>query len=135
MIYLAVTGWLSDNFIPAFYGLMLSLDAALYSLAVSAYKLFLVISSARLFGEAAYINFVERINVVLGVAMLFVVAFSILQSIVNPDNIEKGTSKLAVNIAISLVALALLSSVLDNIDKLELVITTSNIFSYITCVV
>ena len=127
MIYLAVTGWLSDNFISGFYGLMLSLDAALYSLAVSAYKLFLVISSARLFGEAAYINFVERINVVLGVAMLFVVAFSILQSIVNPDNIEKGTSKLAVNIAISLVALALLSTAFDYMYKLQEVITNSNI--------
>lgn len=131
MIYLGFFGWISDNFIDGFYGLMLSLDAALYGLAVSAYKLFLVISSARLFKEAAYINFVERINIVLGVGMLFVVAFSILQSIVNPDNIEKGTSKLAVNIAIALVSLALMSTAFDYMYKLQEVITNSNIIGKI----
>lgn len=120
-------GWLSDSLIAGFYGLMLSLDSALYNLAASVYKLFIVLSSAKLLREDAYTNFVERINVIVGVAMLFVVAFSILQSIVNPDNIQKGTSGIAKNIVLSLIGLALVPTAFKYMYEFQELITTENV--------
>lgn len=130
MIYFAFWN-LKDTLIAGFLGLMLALDAFIYEFIISLYKLFLVISSAQILQAKQYEHFAEKINVIVGVAMLFVVAFSILQSIVNPDNIEKATSKIAVNIIISLISLALVSTAFNFAYQLQEKITEQNIIGKI----
>ena len=90
-----------------FYNILLFLDGIIYSFIDKLYQLFMALASARILTEENIQHFMDRIYIVLGVIMLFVLAYSILMSIINPDNMNKsenGTGKIVKNIVISLVA-------------------------------
>ena len=74
----------------AFLGIILTLDTWIYSLISSAYKIFMAIASARLLSSDAYTEIANKVYIIIGVGMLFVLAYAILRAIIDPDQLSKG---------------------------------------------
>ena len=74
----------------AFYGVMLLLDGAIYSFIASSYRIFMAVAEARILSSDAYTGIANKIYVIIGVVMLFVLAYAILKAIIDPDQMTKG---------------------------------------------
>lgn len=96
------------------WGVFLFIDQAIYNLIRWIYKIFLALAKLNLFDESDYQAIVSRIYVVLGVIMLFVLAYSLLKAVINPDDFAKGETSfpnLIKNIVISIIIIAVLPTV------------------------
>ena len=96
------------------YNLLLMLDGAIYNLIDYLYDIFDFLTRINIFSQDTYNDIVSRIYIILGVFMLFVLAYSLLRAIINPDDFAKGENSfpnLIKNVVISLVIIVLLPTV------------------------
>ena len=99
-------GWLNDSF----HKIMLLLDAIVYWVVSVCYNLFIFLATEPIFKEEFFTDFARRIYAILGVFMLFYLAYALLNALVDPEKLSKGdksVSKLAMNLVISLILLGL----------------------------
>lgn len=92
----------------------MTIDGAIYDLVCGVYDIFFYLAKLNIFSEEHYQGIVSRIYVVLGLFMLFVLAYSLLKAVINPDDFAKGESSfpnLIKNVLISLVIIILLPTV------------------------
>ncbi len=118
--------WLDNKLAQLF----LLLDSALYQAVEWLYGLFMQLAQSELFESAVYENLAQRIYVVLGIVMLFVLAYSLLKAVIDPDSFSKGDksfSKLAKNLVVSLIIIGLLPTVFDYSRKLQNFILDQNL--------
>lgn len=89
----------------------LSLDNFVYSLIMFAYQIILVLARINLFEErTALDDFISRVYIIIGVVMLFLLAYSLLRGMINPDEALKGKNspqKTIFNVLSSVVLIAL----------------------------
>ena len=85
-----------------------TLDRPAYALLSVIYELFFNVASADLFSNEMIMQFYKRVQIVLGVYMMFQLAMTILRGIVNPDNFEKDSSSLVGKVITALVIFVLL---------------------------
>lgn len=78
-------GFIGDALQNGVMGVLLTLDTIIYGLISSAFKIFMAIAGARLLSSDAYTEIANKIYIVVGVLMLFVLAYSILRAIIDPD--------------------------------------------------
>lgn len=100
-------GFLSDALRFIFCGL----DNLGYFLLDAVYDIFFTVSNANIFQGTAINTFYSRIQLILGVFMIFMLSIAFLQMIVNPDlakDKQKGAGSLVKRIAVSLVLLTLI---------------------------
>ena len=90
--------------------LLSTLDRPAYWLLGLCYELFFNVASADLFSNQTIMKFYGRIQVILGVFMMFQLSMTILKGIVNPDTFtgDKGGRALITRIITSLVLLTIL---------------------------
>ena len=93
--------------------LLSTLDIPVYALLGLVYELFFNVASADLFSNDTIMKFYGRVQIILGVFMMFHLAMTILKGIVSPDNFFKDSgegsgSNLIVRIITALVLLTLL---------------------------
>lgn len=96
------------------YNLLLMLDGAIYNLIDYLYDIFDFLAGRNIFSQDTYNDIVSRIYIILGVFMLFVLAYSLLKAIINPDDFAKGENSfpnLIKNVVVSLVIIVLLPTV------------------------
>ena len=88
-------------------GLFLEIDSLVYAILSYMFQVYMYISSAKVFTEATFQDIAERAYIVVGVVALFLVAFSLLQALINPDNTKGKNSPVKViqNVLISIVLL------------------------------
>ena len=125
-----VINWLNK----AFHQILLLLDGGIYWAVSQAYQIFIKLADARIFEDSFYSNFAKRIYAILGVVMLFYLAYALLTAIVDPDKAtqgDKSLGKLAQNIVISLVILGLLPTLFDYAYRLQGIIFKENIIGSI----
>ncbi len=131
MLILGFMDTLSEYIMKAFYGIMLILDGIIYSLVSFLYKVFLVLAQARIFKIEIYTEIAERVQIILGVGMLFVLAYALLRAVVNPDDISdaKGVSVkgLVPNIIKTIVLIAIVPTLFTYAYKAQEIILTQNI--------
>ena len=99
-----------DEIKTAFYSLMILIDVGVYSLLNGIYKIYVALAGARLLSNAMFTDIANRFYAVVGVAMLFVMAYVVIQGIINPDNFAKSGgegSQLLKRIGIAVLGLAL----------------------------
>ena len=86
---------IGDTLKQAWYGLWVLIDSLVYSLISIAYQVFNLIAKASLYnsenGDIKVI--VERISVILGIGMLFIIAYNIILNIMNPDKASSSGDK------------------------------------------
>lgn len=100
--------WFGMDIIRSVFGLI---DYICFTILGWTYELFFDVATAQLFSNKVITDFYSRMQLILGVYMVFKLTISVLKSIVNPDNIAAkgtGTSALIVRIITSLVMLTLL---------------------------
>lgn len=104
-------------------GMSMFLDKIIYSLISTVYQVFIAVSKASLYGNVDdKINkLTERIYVILGIAMLFVMAYNIILLIINPDKSsgDKSVQGLFKNFVISIVVLTLLPTIFNYMNILQ----------------
>ena len=96
--------------------LFIRIDAVIYKFVSWIYQIFLLIADAHIFKTDTYELIVRRIYVVLGIAMLFFLAYTILKSITDPDSVNEGNGgvgKIITNTVISLVAIAVIPTIFN----------------------
>ena len=92
------------------------LDRVAYALLEFVYQLFFNVASADLFSNDTIQKFYGRVQLILGVYMMFQLAMTILRGIVNPDSFTGGKdggggAKLISRIAVALLMLAFLTPI------------------------
>ena len=94
--------------------ILLEIDGIIYNLIDWVYGIFDFLARVNLFGEEQYNDIVGRIYIVLGVIMLFVLAYTLLRAIINPEEFSKGETSfgnLAKNIVVSMIIIVLLPTI------------------------
>lgn len=101
--------FLGDFLSSVFMGIIMTLDTFVYSLVNSSYRIFMAIASARLLSSDVYYEIANKIYIVVGVLMLFVLSYSILKAIVNPDELAKENNGAGIvkRIALAVIGLAI----------------------------
>lgn len=87
------------------------LDRIVYQLLIWICELFFNVSESEIFSGSTIIKFFDRIFLIVGVFMLFKLAFSLLNSIVNPDMLtdkEKGFGKIITRSLIVIILIVIL---------------------------
>lgn len=88
-----------------------SLDRAVYALLGIVYQLFFSVASADIFSTGVITRFYQRVQLIIGIFVLFQLAMTILRGIVNPDSFndsKKGAYNLIMRICTALVMLSLI---------------------------
>lgn len=95
-------------------GLLMFIDTIIYRLVDYVYDIFNALAKVNIFDMNDYKTIVSRIYVILGMIMLFSLAYSLLKAVINPDEFAKGENsfpKLIKNVIVSLVIIAVLPTV------------------------
>ncbi len=102
-------------------GLFLEIDSLVYAILSYMFQVYMYIASAEVFTEATFKEIAERAYIVIGVVALFLVAFSLLQAIINPDNMKGKNSPVKViqNVLISIVLLGVTPMIFDFAYELQ----------------
>ena len=101
----------SANFLlKAWRSLLSTLDLAVYSLIIVVYQVFFNVASAKIIEGVTIKSFFGRIQIILGIFVLFKLAISLINVIVNPDQLGsdksgQGFSQIVVRVICSLVML------------------------------
>lgn len=130
LILFGIPKWIS-NYAQMF---LLWLDSIVYFFVSIIYQLFIYLSTARIFEDAFYANFANRIYAILGVFMLFYLAYALLNALVDPEKLAKGdksVAKLAQNLIISLIMLGFLPSIFTYAYRLQNYVLSSNLIGAI----
>ena len=94
-----------------FTELFMSLINGVYSVVNGAFQIFFDLASNEIISSNAFEDLISNFYLVIGIIMLFVLAFSLLRGMINPDDSKQGTSmvkKIVVNLVTSTVILAIL---------------------------
>lgn len=125
-----IISWVNKTF----HQILLLIDGCIYWAVSQAYQIFIRLADARIFEDAFFSNFAQRIYAILGVIMLFYLAYALLNALVDPDKAmqgDKGLPKLAQNIVISLVILGLLPTLFDYAYKIQGIMFKENVIGSI----
>ena len=106
------------------------LDKIAYTLIALVYELFMLISQAGIFSQAAIQEFATRIYVFLGLIMVFKVSISLVTYILNPDNFSKadvGAPALLKGFAFALFGIVLVPYVFEAAYSLQNIVLKDNL--------
>jgi len=112
-------------------GLFLLLDGIVYWLVSKLFGLYAALAGAEIIKNEFFQQITGRIYVIIGIFMLFVVAYSLLKALVNPDNLAKDTGKIVTNIIISLVLLGVVPIIFEYARNLQNIIVSENVIGKI----
>lgn len=107
---------LHDWFFNILHVILIFIDKLVYSFVGYLYKLFSLLATFSPFDIDTYNAFVQRVYLLLGIVMMFVLVYSFLMGVINPDNAEKNDiapQKFLMNIVISIIIIAVLPTVFE----------------------
>lgn len=110
----------------------MALDTTLFNFISTLYDLLMDISRTSILSQGDIAKFAQRIELLLGIFMLFKLSFSLITYIVNPDDFtekEKGFGKLIQNSVISLGLLVLVPYIFQMAFNLQAKILEGNVLA------
>lgn len=93
------------------WGVLLAIDGGIYDFICYLFEIFYYLCGLQLFSDADYNELIQRVYVILGLVMMFVLAYSLLKAVINPDEFAKGETsfpKLIQNVIVSLIIIVFL---------------------------
>lgn len=112
------------------FWLLLKIDAIVYTFIDWIYQIILLLAKGNILQDNTIINeMINRLYVVVGVVVLFIVAYSLLRNMANPDEALKGKEspvKLISNVVISIVLIALIPSIFTFAMNFQNALLTQN---------
>ena len=123
-----IANFITENIIGAGIWIV----SGIYHVAAWAFEIFLILASGRLLDPEVYDRMLQNFYVVLGIVMLFIVAFGLLKGMVSPDDQKKSATtirKMVINLVIACISIALLPLVFSfAFDFQDAVIMNNNTF-------
>lgn len=119
-------------FIKIMVRFFFTIDSALFNFIATLYDLLIAISRTSVLSQGDIAQFATRIEILLGIFMLFKMSFSLITYIVNPDDFtdkQKGFGKLVQNSVISLVLLVLVPYIFQMAFSLQAKILDDNLLA------
>lgn len=101
-------------FDEALVGIQLFIVTQLYKVAANVFKIFMILAQSDFLKQINYGTLITNFYVIIGVVMLFIMAFALLRGIVNPDDQKQGTTvvkNIIINFVISCVLLGFLPTI------------------------
>lgn len=117
------------DFIPEFFWkIIISLVGAIFQLVNYTYQVFLFLAETNIFDQSIYHSLTDKIYVILGVVMLFVIAYNFLTLVIDPDKNEKGATveKILKNIVTSFIMIIICPSIFNFAFRVQNSILTTN---------
>lgn len=113
--------------------IFLFIDSILYWFISVLYQVFMVISKANLFTETTLRSFTDRVFIILGIVMLFYIAYEILVLIISPEKVsgENQAKTLVGKLIKSLIIIILLPTIFKYMQIFQTNILTSNVIGNI----
>lgn len=130
MLFAGILDFVIGDIYKSWLGLMLSLDSLVYSFIDIMFRLFVVVSKARIFSVDLFGDLVRRFYIIFSVVMLFVIAYQLLKAIANPDSLSKGDTsggKMVGNVVTSLVIIAILPWAFNLLFQAQDVVLDNNL--------
>lgn len=113
-----------------FTGILLFLDSIVYSLISWVYQIILVLCRVDILDNTFSVDaLINRIYIIIGVVVLFLLAYSLLRSMVNPDDAVKGKKSPATiikDVIISIVLIALIPTIFSFAMRFQTSILENN---------
>lgn len=104
-------------FMKIIRSIFLALDGIIYAIISYCYEVFTFISEIRVFENEDMVNLANRIYILIGVVSLFLVAYTLLNAIINPENATKDKNKsftgIVKNIILAIIGIAIVPTVFD----------------------
>ncbi len=128
----SLSGNIADFIVSILDGISLFIDGIVYQLLGYMYNLFNVIASARVLSQDTLATLANRVYIVIGVVALFLVAYALLTAIIDPDKASKGEAsmgKIIPNIAIAIVAIAVVPTVFSYAYRIQKIILCDNVIA------
>lgn len=113
-----------------FYTLCLAIDSILYKLIYHVFNFMMTLSEIRLFSSDVIGALTRRAYSIIGVVMLFVLAYSLLRLIINPEDLVKGKNSgfsIAKRIVISLCVIVFTPAIFDFAYGAQYSIVSNNV--------
>ncbi len=110
----------------------MAIDSTLFNFIATLYDLLIAISRTSILSQGDIAQFASRIELLLGIFMLFKLSFSLITYVVNPDDFSdksKGFGKLIQNAVISLAMLVLVPYVFQMAFNLQAKILDDNLLA------
>ena len=83
-------GVIGDKVFEGINYIFLIIDSFIYGAVNKIYKVYMTLAGARIFSSNLFSAVANRIYAVIGIVMLFVLAYTLIQGIISPDKITKG---------------------------------------------
>lgn len=85
--------------------------SGIYKVAAWSFEIFIILADSEFLSNDSYKNVIDNCYIILGIVLLFILAFSLLKAMVNPDDQKQGTAnvkKVIVNLITSCLIMILL---------------------------
>lgn len=99
-----------------FYKILLSIDLVIYNIIGGLFKVFMYLADTRIMSSDIIHGLTTRLYSILSVVMLFVLAYTLIRVIVNPDNAFKGTTsakQMVINVVVALFVIIFTPSIFE----------------------
>ncbi|MDO5569128.1 MAG: hypothetical protein Q4G04_03355 [bacterium] len=120
--------------LEAFKLLFFIIDVGIYGFIEFIYGVFMYIAQAKLFSNDVIKEFYGRIFLILGLFMIFKLTFSMVQMLLNPDDMsdsQKGVGNIIKRIGVVIVMLTMVTTIFDMAYELQGIILKDNILARI----
>ena len=119
-----------NTILTAITGFLLFLDSIIYSLISWVYQIIIVLCQIDILDNTFEIDaLINRIYVIIGVVVLFLMAYALLKSMVNPDDAAKAKSSpvtIIKDVIISIALIALVPTIFDFAMKFQTALLEQN---------
>jgi len=120
-----------DWLIELLYGFLILLVAVLYNIAGYLFQIFSVLANTNIFENHHYQALTEKVYIILGVVMLFIMAYNFLLLVVDPDKNKGGSSveKMIKNIVTSFILIVIMPSIFSFAFNVQEAIIESDVIN------
>lgn len=127
----AITSFDMGKFAQGLLGyIFLIIDSIVYFFVNKAYTMYLALAQFKSFDNETFKDLITRTYIIIGVISLFIVAYALINSIINPDNASKGDkslSKIVKNIVFSIIGIAIVPTIFNYFYYFQRVILCNNL--------
>lgn len=126
-------GWFGDWFYGLIINLFLLLDNVVYVFINWMYRIFMLVAKVNIFEDSTVLEaIVNRVYIIVGIAMLFIFAYNLILLIVNPDGKQLGNMANVVKKAIvSIIVVIFLPLIFNYLTTIQNHILESNVLGRI----
>lgn len=110
--------------------IFLAIDSVVYFFVSQGFKMYIALAQFKLFDDKVFDDLINRTYIIIGVIALFIVAYALLNSIINPDNASKGDkslSKIVKNFIFAIIGIAIVPTAFNYFYYFQRVVLCNNL--------